>query len=374
MTIGIDLVGTNLGSGTKTYNINLCNELSLLKLSSNIKVFICKSYLGQIIKEENEKIESLIKPDFLSITFFRFFWMQFILPIELKLLGVKILYSPMNFIPVISKFLKIKTILCLHSNLPWRYFNLMPGNIIRNFITKKLMEISIYSCDLLIVNSHFAKKEIVKILNLHQKNIKVVNLGINRIFFSKRKKKINNFNYKQKYILSVISCVRYHNIINLLKAFNLLIKDCNIKLVLVLQVLDKSYFCEIKKFIKNNFLEKKIIFFININIDQLPKLYKNAKLYVFTSYCEVFGLTSLEAMTQNTPVMISNRSALPEINGKAALYFNPDNVEEINETFQKVLFDRKLQLNLIQNGLNVLNKYNNTKNIKKTVKIISNFK
>jgi len=50
MTIGIDLVGTNLGSGTKTYNINLCNELSLLKLSSNIKVFICKSYLGQIIK------------------------------------------------------------------------------------------------------------------------------------------------------------------------------------------------------------------------------------------------------------------------------------------------------------------------------------
>ena len=95
----------------------------------------------------------------------------------------------MNFIPIISKFLKIKTILCLHSNLPWCYFNLMPGNFIRNFITKKLMEISIYSSDLLIVNSNFAKKEIVKILNLHQKNIKVVNLGINRIFFSKKKKK-----------------------------------------------------------------------------------------------------------------------------------------------------------------------------------------
>jgi len=56
MTIGIDLVGTNLGSGTKTYNINLCNELSLLKLSSNIKIFICKSYLDQTIKKENKKI------------------------------------------------------------------------------------------------------------------------------------------------------------------------------------------------------------------------------------------------------------------------------------------------------------------------------
>jgi len=374
MTIGIDLVGTNLGSGTKTYNINLCNELSLLKLSSNIKIFICKSYLDQTIKKENKKIEYLIKPDFLSITFIRFFWMQFILPIELKLLGVNKLYSPMNFIPIISKFLKIKTILCLHSNLPWCYFNLMPGNFIRNFITKKLMEISIYSSDLLIVNSNFAKKEITKTLNLYRKNIYVVYLGISRIFFLKNKKKIKNFNYKQKYILSVISCVRYHNIINLLEAFNLLNKNHNLKLVLVLQVLDKSYFSEIKKFIKDNSLKKKVIIFSNINIDKLPKLYENAKLYVFTSYCEVFGLTSLEAMSQRTPVVISNKSALPEINGKAALYFNPDNIEEINEKFQKVLYNRKLQLKLIQNGLNVVNKFNNNKNIKKTIKIINSLK
>jgi len=374
MTIGIDLVGTNLGSGTKTYNINVCNELNTLKLSSNVKIFICKSYLPQIIKKKNDKIEYLIKPDFLSITLFRFFWMQFIFPFELKLLGIKKLYSPMNFIPIISKFLKIKTILCLHSNLPWIYFNFMPGNFIRNFITQKLMEISIYTCDLLIVNSNFAKKEIIKTLRLSKKKIHVVYLGISRIFFLKKKKKINNFNYKQKYILSVMSCVRYHNIINLLVAFSLLIKNYNLKLVLALQVLDKSYFLEIKKFIKDNSLEKKVVIFSNLNIDQLPELYKNAKLYVFTSYCEVFGLTSLEAMSQRTPVIISNKSALPEINGKAAMYFNPDNVEEINDTFKRVLFDRKLQLKLIQNGLKLLNKYNNNKNIKKTINIINSFK
>lgn len=55
MTIGIDLVGTNLGSGTKTYNINLCNELNSSKLLSNVKIFICKSYLSQIIKKKIEK-------------------------------------------------------------------------------------------------------------------------------------------------------------------------------------------------------------------------------------------------------------------------------------------------------------------------------
>ena len=161
MTIGIDLVGTNLGSGTKTYNINFCNELNSLKFSSNIKIFICRNYLSQITKKKNKRIKYLIKPNFLSISFFRLLWMQLILPFELKFLGIKKLYSPMNFSPILSKFLNIKSILCLHSNLPWVYFNLMPGNLLRNFITKKLMEMSIYSCDLLIVNSNFAKKEIV---------------------------------------------------------------------------------------------------------------------------------------------------------------------------------------------------------------------
>ena len=33
MTIGIDFVGTNLGSGAKTYNINFCNELNSMQLS-----------------------------------------------------------------------------------------------------------------------------------------------------------------------------------------------------------------------------------------------------------------------------------------------------------------------------------------------------
>ena len=55
MTIGIDLVGTNLASGTKTYNINFCNELNSLKLSANIKIFVCKSYLSQITKKKKQK-------------------------------------------------------------------------------------------------------------------------------------------------------------------------------------------------------------------------------------------------------------------------------------------------------------------------------
>ena len=378
MTIGIDFIGTNLGSGTKTYNINFCKELNSLAVSSNIKIFICKNYLSQISQEfnSNSKIEYVVKPNFLSITFFRLFWMQFILPFELKLLGIKKLYSPMNFSPIIAKFLNIKVILCLHSNLPWVYYNLMPGNRIRNLITKKLMEISIYNCDLLIVNSFFAKEEIVKNLNLSKKKIEVVYLGVSKSFFSIKNEKnlINHFNYDNRYILSVISCVKYHNIINLLYAFKLLIRDTDIRLVLILQILDKNYFLEIKKFIKNNFLGSQIIIVSDVNINQLPKVYKNADLYVFTSYCEVFGLTSLEAMSKEIPVVISNRSALPEINGNAALYFDPDNINEIKNSLKKALLEKSLRKTLIKNGRERLKKFDSTTNVKKTINIIDNLR
>ena len=141
MTIAIDFVGTNLGSGTKTYNIGFCNELTSIDLTQNIKIFICRNYLKEIEREinENNQIEYIIKPNFLSITFLRFLWMQFIFPFQLKLMGVTKLYSPMNFSPLITKLLNIKVILCLHSNLPWVYFDLMPGNLVRNFITRKMM-------------------------------------------------------------------------------------------------------------------------------------------------------------------------------------------------------------------------------------------
>ena len=378
MTIAIDFVGTNLGSGTKTYNINFCNELTSIDLTQNIKIFICRNYLKEIEREinENNQIEYIIKPNFLSITFLRLLWMQFIFPFQLKLMGVTKLYSPMNFSPLITKLLNIKVILCLHSNLPWMYFDLMPGNLVRNLITRKMMELSIKSCDLLIVDSHFAKKEIIEVLKLDQKKIEVIYLNINKKYFSAidNIKIIKNFNYESKYILSVMSCVKYHNIINLLKAYRKLTSDLDfdIKLVLVLQILDKNYFLEIEKFIKSNFTENQIVIFSNLSSDNLPNLYRYAELYVFTSYCEVFGLTSLEAMSQKTPVVISNKSSLPEINGNAAIYFDPDDVSEISNSLKITLIDNSLRQKLIEEGIAQLKKYNSKDNIKKTIRIIEN--
>ena len=376
MTIAIDFVGTNTGSGTKTYNINFCNELEASNLKENIIIFICKNYVNQINfgKTKNSKIQYILKPNIFYNIFIRLIWMQLVLPFELKFRGIKKLYSPMNFCPILSRLFKIKVILALHSNLPWVYFNLMPGNLVRNFITKKFMELSITICETLIVDSYFAKNEIANILKLNKDKIKVIYLGIDRKFLSSENSKsfIDNFDYKEKYIVSVLSCVKYHNILNLLKAYKILIKeiDFEIKFVLVLQILDKKYFNTIQSFVKNNFEKNNIILINNIESKNLLNLYKYSQLYVFTSYCEVFGLTSLEAMSQSCPVLISETSALPEINSNAADYFNPDDIIEIKDKIKKNLTDKNFRSNLVKNANIHFKKFSWKDSINKTLEVI----
>ena len=373
MITAIDMIGTSLGSGTKTYNLNFCENLSKLNLKKKIYIFITEDYLKNISITKNEKIKYVIKSNFLNNIFFRMLWMQLFLPIELKLLKVDQLFSPMNMGPIFLKFFNIKLILALHSNLPWVFFSKMPGTLFRNILTKYLMEISIRSCDKLIVDSEFAKKEIINLLNINEDKVFSVYLGVDQKYLIDEKNNyyIKDFEYNN-YFISVLSCVRYHNVITLLKAFKLfqLENKSKLKFVFVLQILDKNYFKEINTFVEKNFKKNEIIFLNNLNSNYLKNLYKYAKFYIFSSYCEVFGLTSLEAMSQGCPVVISNKSALKEINSNAALYFNPDDENEIKQNIKKILFDENLKNEIIKKGTLHYLKFSWQKTVTQTLKIL----
>jgi glycosyltransferase involved in cell wall biosynthesis len=68
-----------------------------------------------------------------------------------------------------------------------------------------------------------------------------------------------------------------------------------------------------------------------------------AKIFVFPSLYEGFGLPPLEAMVHGTPVVTSNTSSLPEVVGNAAVLVNPENVFEIRRALQRVLLDQLLR-------------------------------
>jgi len=69
----------------------------------------------------------------------------------------------------------------------------------------------------------------------------------------------------------------------------------------------------------------------------LGLFYTNARLYVFPSRNEGFGIPVLEAFSYHLPVIIANNSCLPEIAGDAAISFNPDNTLELYDKMKLLL-------------------------------------
>lgn len=71
----------------------------------------------------------------------------------------------------------------------------------------------------------------------------------------------------------------------------------------------------------------------------IRKLYGSARAFVFLSFFEGFGLPVLEALKCGTPVLVSNRSSLPEVAGNAGVLVEPDNVDEIASAMEKIMTD-----------------------------------
>ena len=121
---------------------------------------------------------------------------------------------------------------------------------------------------------------------------------------------------------------------------------------------------------KSNFQKDEIVFLHNLDNNFLINLYKNAKFYIFSSYCEVFGLTTLEAMSQGCPVIISNKSALTEINSDVAEYFDPDNETKIKDSMHKVLFDENYRNKIIEKSQNHFKKFSWEKTVSETLRVL----
>jgi glycosyltransferase involved in cell wall biosynthesis len=98
-------------------------------------------------------------------------------------------------------------------------------------------------------------------------------------------------------------------------------------------------------------IEKVVVFAGYVPDDDLPGLYAGADVFAFPSLHEGFGIPVLEAMASGTPVLTSHHFALPEIAGDAALYVNPDDVEDIARGLWRLLSDRALARQLTERGL-----------------------
>ena len=75
----------------------------------------------------------------------------------------------------------------------------------------------------------------------------------------------------------------------------------------------------------------------NVSDSTLPRIYREAELFVFPSEYEGFGIPLLEAFASGCPVAASCASCFPEVGGEAIEYFDPASIDEISHALDRVL-------------------------------------
>lgn len=355
MKIAINTTSAVAGGGV-TYIKNLLTYLS--------KIDTHHQYL--ILTTSNGKETFYFQhPNFTFISFripsknslLRILWEQCILPSFLKKEGVDILFSPGNICPfftTIRNVVMIQNVEPLSSNL-----SIKRGLVqnIRLRLLKRLTLLSIKKAHSVIFPSKKART-LIERTEVSVKHAEVIYHGINKEIFRPYSEGTILHQFKKKYglekfILYVSHIQRYKNFLELIKAFVLLKGkiDNEIQLVFAGECFDKEYYDEIKAFIAEHRYENRIIFLGNIPYEELPYLYSSCILFVYPSTCESFGMTLVEAMACDAPVLASHREPMTEICSNAAMYFDPADPAAIAEVIFNALIDKDLISTLKINSL-----------------------
>ncbi|GAB2556847.1 glycosyltransferase family 4 protein [Spirosoma areae] len=101
----------------------------------------------------------------------------------------------------------------------------------------------------------------------------------------------------------------------------------------------------------------------------LMALYQHARAFVFPSLNEGFGIPVLEAFSGGCPVVLSNRSSLPEVAADAALYFDPEDDDSMAEAVGRILTDDALHADLRRRGTERLRNFSCDQTARQTLEV-----
>jgi glycosyltransferase involved in cell wall biosynthesis len=269
------------------------------------------------------------------------------------------------------------TALFLKSNQLILYIPDMSGIVLAKYHTfkvlalSKLYHVAARKARAILTISEFSKKEIVTHLNVNKSKVFATLLapppGFRKINDERELARCKQeLGLPKRFILFVGSLEPRKNILGLLKA--LLIIDPEERPALVVAGGQGWKNSDIYKFIEEYNLKNTVSILGYQSKESLVALYNLAKVFVFPSFYEGFGLPVLEAFSCGTPVIASNTSSIPEVAGSAALLINPDNSEEIAEVIKNIFKDSELQKRCVEKGFEQIKKFSWKKNAEETLK------
>ena len=347
MKIGFDAKRAFLNrTGLGNYSRNTLNALK--KNFPEHKYILFTPEIRKDIFPEQESFE-IYSPDNPTTRILRSLWRSISLTRILKKQEIDLFHGLSNELPAGIQKSKVRSIVTIHDLIFMRF----PGfyKPIDRKIYYQKVKFATEFADKIIAISHQTKNDIVNYLKVNPQKIEVVYQPVSNKFFESANEKlqeqtIKKYGIPDKYILSLGTIESRKNHLNILKA----IQQGKVETPLVIVGRSTTHVQKLLDFITEHQMEDKVYFLDQVPDEDLPSLYNKAELLAYISFFEGFGLPIIEAMASGCPVVTSNISCLPEIADDAALFCDPENINDIGEKIMKVLTDSKLKKTLIEKG------------------------
>ena len=228
--------------------------------------------------------------------------------------------------------------------------------------------------------SQFTRNEIEKLLAIPDARIEVVYNAIDERFLHGHATEADRDLIAQRYLVNYpfilyAGAIRPHkNVVRIIEAFSALKSELqkeeqfpDLKLIIIGD--DLSSHPRLRRTVVRSGVQNDVRFLGIVTIEVLRIFHDVAKIFVFPSLYEGFGLPPLEAMAHGTPVVTSNTSSLPEVAGNAALLVNPENVFEIRRALQRALLDPALRERMKQRGYEQAQRFSWTTSVTRILEI-----
>lgn len=241
----------------------------------------------------------------------------------------------------------VKVISMIHDVIPLTFPEIAFRNGLHKAYYHVLMGAAIRRADRILTNSNYSMGDIARQFPQATSKLRKVTLGVSdapTASSSDRDAVLRKYGIRNGYILAVGSTEPRKNNTLVIRAFNLLAERFpSLNLVIVgKQWRDREF--------DRNLLNDRVVLTGFVPDEELAYLFGNASVFVFPSLYEGFGLPILESMKQGVPTVTSNRSALPEVAGDAAICVNPEDVYGLRDQMCRILSDQVFATALVQKG------------------------
>lgn len=228
---------------------------------------------------------------------------------------------------------------------------------------RRLKALAVSRADHVICVSENTRRDLINLLGVDSQKISVVYHGYSYNVCAPEK----SLPVGKPYILYVGIRGGYKNFDKLLRAYSHALK---LKGELSLICFGGGPFCKAEQCLMD-VLGIPVTSVIQISGDDslLARLYGSAIAFVYPSLYEGFGMPLLEAMSLGCPVICSNASSFPEVVGDAAVMFDPEEVDSIKESIEKVVFSNELKDYLVQQGKERVKQFSWSKCARETLQV-----